>query len=247
MRTAAVNEASALGIHLRFDLLAHGAAQQICFTEAVAGEDLRRLHDLFLVDEDAVCFGENAFEQRVRIFDRHAPVLAVAEHADIVHRPGPVESDKRDNIAEVGWPHARQSPPHALRFQLEYADRVAALEQLVDGRIVPAKLLEVDVNALLGEQALALLEDGQRLEAKEVELHQTRRFDIFHVELRDRHVRARVTIERHQLLQSAVANNDAGGVGRRVARKPFELHRQVEQAANIAIVAIFGGQLRHAV
>ena len=70
VRRAALDEDRALGIHLRLDLLAHRAAQQVGFAERVAGEHLRGLHHLFLVDEDAVGFGEDAFEQRVRIFDR---------------------------------------------------------------------------------------------------------------------------------------------------------------------------------
>ena len=51
---------------------------------------------------------------------------------------------------------ADERAPHAFGFQLEHADRVAALEQLVDRWIVPRQRAEVDVDALLGEQALGL-------------------------------------------------------------------------------------------
>ena len=36
------------------DLLAHGAAQHVGFAERIAGQLLRDLHHLFLVDDDAV-------------------------------------------------------------------------------------------------------------------------------------------------------------------------------------------------
>ena len=47
------DKALALLLHLLADLLAHRAAQQIGFAERVAGHDLRDLHHLFLIDDDA--------------------------------------------------------------------------------------------------------------------------------------------------------------------------------------------------
>ena len=52
--------------------------------------------------------------------------------------------------------HRRQRAPHAFGFELEHADRVAALEQLVDRRIVPRQRVEIDLDALLGEQVAGL-------------------------------------------------------------------------------------------
>jgi hypothetical protein len=71
MFAAALHEGIALRVHLGLDLLAHRAAQQIRAAKAVAGEDLRRLHHLFLIDENAIGFGENAFEQADA--DRRSP------------------------------------------------------------------------------------------------------------------------------------------------------------------------------
>src|SRR3546814_7187142 len=51
----------ALRVHLGLDLLAHRAAQQIGATERITRQDLRGLHHLFLIDEDAVGFLEDAF------------------------------------------------------------------------------------------------------------------------------------------------------------------------------------------
>ena len=92
-----------------------------------------------------------------------------------------------------------------------------------------------------------LVQHRQRLEAEEVELHQPRRLDIFHVELGDRHVRARIAIERDELVERAVADHHAGGVGRGVARQALQLHRQIEQPADLRVVLIFGGELGDAV
>ncbi len=50
----AVEEAHALARHLLRLLLAHRAAQIVGVAERVAGEHLRDLHHLLLVDDDAV-------------------------------------------------------------------------------------------------------------------------------------------------------------------------------------------------
>ena len=62
-------------------------------------------------------------------------------------------------------------------------------------------------------------EHGQRLQAEEVEFHQARRLDPFHVELGRRHVGFGIAIERHQLVERPVADDDAGGMGRGVSSK----------------------------
>ena len=69
----AVDEADALGVHLRLDLLAHGAAQQIGFAERIAGQDLGDLHHLFLVDDDAEGLLQHRLQQRMHIVGRLQP------------------------------------------------------------------------------------------------------------------------------------------------------------------------------
>ena len=56
------DETLALRLHLLADLLAHGAAQQIGFAEREAGEDLRGLHHLLLVDDDAEGLAQDRLE-----------------------------------------------------------------------------------------------------------------------------------------------------------------------------------------
>ncbi len=90
----------------------------------------------------------------------------------------------------------------------------------------------------------AVSQHGQRLQAEEVELHQPRLLDPFHVELGDRHVGFRIAVERHQLGQRPVADHDAGGVGRGVAVQAFELLRDVEGAPHHRIAVALGLQAR---
>ena len=143
----ALDEHRALLLHLLADLLAHGAAQKIGLAERVAGEQLRRLHHLFLIDDDAEGFLQDRLElgmDVVRLFDA---VLAQAIGRDIRHRAGTIERDQRDDVLEPVRAHVEQRPPHALTFQLEDADRFRARQQLVGFLVVERNGREIDLDA----------------------------------------------------------------------------------------------------
>ena len=226
----AVDEALALRIHLRLDLLAHGAAQQIGFPERIAGERLRDLHHLLLVDDDAVGLLQDRLEQRVEIVDMLLAVLAAIVERDVVHRARAIERDEGDEVLQPVGLHADQRAPHALPFHLEHADRFAARQHGESRRIVEGDRHQVQIDVPAVEELHGMLEHRQRLQAQKVELHQSRLLDPLHVELGDRERRARIAVERHQFLERPVADDDAGGVRRSVAVEPFELHGDRQKA-----------------
>ena len=214
MLSATLNESFTLGIHFGLDLLAHRPAQQIGATQRIARQDLRGLHHLFLIDKDAIGFCQNGFEQRVRIFDRDAAILPVPKQSDIVHRAGAIERDERDDISKIGGPDRSKRAAHPFGFQLKHADRIAALEQCVDAFILPFERIEIGPGARSClDQVAGFLQDRKRLEAKKVELHEPGAFAIFHVELRHRHIRARIAIKRDELRQGPIADYHAGSMG----------------------------------
>jgi hypothetical protein len=65
-RFAPLDEFPALLGHGDRVLLAHGPAQHVGAPERVAGDDLRRLHDLLLVDHHAVGLAADLLEELVR-------------------------------------------------------------------------------------------------------------------------------------------------------------------------------------
>ena len=160
---AAVDEARALRVHFRLHLLAHGPAQQVGIAERIAGKDLRGLHHLFLIDEDAVGFSKDARQLFMRVFDAFQPVLALAEQRDVVHRAGPVQRNQGDDVAEIGRLHRRERAPHAFGFELEHPHRVTRLQQFVDVLVVPRQRIEVDRDAAAGHQVDRLAQHRQRL------------------------------------------------------------------------------------
>ena len=145
------HEALALGVHLRLDLLAHGAAQQVGVAERIAGEDLRDLHHLFLVDDDAERLLQDRLELRMRIPGLRWVVLAELARAidrDVRHRARAVERDERDQVLEAVGLHLDERLAHAGAFHLEHADRLAAAQRLVGLRVVERQRRQVDLDAL---------------------------------------------------------------------------------------------------
>ncbi len=171
-------------------------------------------------------------------------VLARAIGRDVRHRTRAVERDQRDDVLEPVGPHVEQRAAHALTFQLEDAHRLGACQLPVGLRVVERDRCQIDLDPALAQQRHRRLQHRQRLEAEEVELHQARRLHPLHVELGDRHVGFRIAIERHQLVQRALADHDAGGVRRGVTVQAFELLRDVEGAAHHRIAVALGLQPR---
>ncbi len=236
---AAINETFALRIHFGLDLLTHCAAQKVGVAQGVSCKDLRGLHNLFLVNEDPVGFGQNAFQLGMRIFDFHLTGLALAEQRNVIHRARTIKRNKRDDVAEIGRLHRCQRTAHAFRFKLENPHRIAALHELVDLCVIERQKRKIDLDVAPFEQIGGLLENRQRLEAEKVEFDEAGAFDIFHVVLRNRHVRPRVAIKRHQLGKRSITDHHACGVGRTVTRKALELHGEIDEALHLIVVVVF--------
>jgi hypothetical protein len=103
MRLRALEEAVALRRHLLRLLLAHGAAEVVGVAERVAGERLRDLHHLLLIDDDAVGVGEDRLERGMQILDRLAAVLALDELRDhaAVEGTWSIERERGDHVREA--------------------------------------------------------------------------------------------------------------------------------------------------
>ena len=154
----AVDETVALRVHLRLDLLAHRAAQQIGLAERIARQDLRDLHHLFLIDDDAERLAQHRLELGMDVVGLFLAELARAIGRDIGHRARPVERDQRDNVLETVGAHFDERLAHAAAFHLEHADRLAAPEHFVSLGIVERNFRQIDVDAAPRQQARRLLQ-----------------------------------------------------------------------------------------
>ncbi len=80
----------------------HGAAQQIGAAQAVARENLRGLHYLFLIYHDAErLFAASASSLGWRYSGVLLAVLALDVFRNVVHRAGTIKCDERDDVLEA--------------------------------------------------------------------------------------------------------------------------------------------------
>ena len=234
----AFDEVRALGIHLRLDLLAHGAAQQVGAAQRIARQDLGDLHHLLLVDHDAVGLFQDALERRMQVVGLLLTILDADIGRDVVHRAGPIERHQRDQVLEAVGLELGQDVAHAAAFHLE--DPVGiALGQHLEGRFIVERDLR-DVDLVAADLLDGLFDHGEGLEAEEVELHQARGLDPFHVELggRQRFLVVGIAIERHELVERPVADHHAGSMRRGVAVEALELQRQIDQPLDLLVGAV---------
>ena len=218
--------------------------KQIGFAERIAGQLLGDLHHLFLVDDDALRLLHQMIDLRMDRRDLLFAMLARVIGGDVLHRTRTVKRDQRNDILDAVRPHADQGLAHAGAFHLEHADDFAAGQHRVGVGIVERDLRQIDVDSAPADQLHRRLDHSQRLQTEEVELHKAGLFDILHVELGDRHVRARIAIHRNKLRQWPVANDDAGRVSRGMAVEAFQLLRNVEQRLDDRLLLRLLGKAR---
>ncbi len=171
---------------------------------------------------------------------RRLPCLAVLAPAIIRnagHRAGPVQRNRGDQVLEPVRTHLAQRVAHALAFHLEHPAGIAARQHLVGLRVVQRQAVEIDRRCPARAAApSARSQDGERGQAEEVELHQSRLLDMLHRILRDQEIRARIAIQRHQFDQRPVADHHAGGVRAGMAVQTLDLQRDLQQPRNAFVL-----------
>ena len=117
----------------------------------------------------------------MRILDDFLAVLARHEGRDQIHRARAVERVQRNQVFQPRGLGIPQHALHAARFKLEHGLGAAGREELVDGPVIERDGLEGEVllaRVALDDELLGQLQDGQRREAQEVELHEADGFDV---------------------------------------------------------------------
>jgi len=228
-------------------LLAHCPAQQVGGTERVATDDLRDLHHLFLIDDDAIGRLETGLEIVDVVVDLLLPLLAQDEvvHHSRTERAGTIEREDGDDVLEAVRCQLAHELLHALGFDLEDRRRIAVLENLVGLWIVEGQ--RVEVRAFAGQTFDVLqrqLDDRQVAQPEEVELDQADLLDIVLVELRHHRTAAIGRVHRAEVAQLAGCDEDAAGVHADVAGQILEAAGEVEELSHLLFVVQPRLQLR---
>ena len=120
-----MHEGFALFGHFGNLLFAHRAPQQIRAAEGVAGEQLRGLHHLLLINQNAIRLLGNLLEQWMFVANFHIAVAAFDEVGDEIHRPRPIQRYERGDMFHGTKLKFSAQIAHPARFQLEHAHRAA--------------------------------------------------------------------------------------------------------------------------
>ena len=136
---------------------------------------------------------------------------------------------------------------HAARFELEHRDGVAAREQFVGRFVVERQIGDIErrfasLRAADVDRLHRPVDDRQRAQAEEVELHQADRFDVVLVELGDRVLAAALAVvfgeQRAEVGQRIRRDHHAAGVLAGVAGQVFEVQRQIDEFAEIVLAVV---------
>ncbi len=217
--------------HLNGILLAHGLAQDVRLAEAEPGQQPGDLHHLLLVDDGAKGAAQHRLQVIVRVGHRLVAVLAVdvVIVGAIVQRAGPEQRHERQDVVDVVRQQAAHQVLHAAGFKLEHGGGLGALEQVEGGCIVQGHSVDVHARpATLGidggvDGLHGPVDDGQRGQPQEVELHQARLLHVVLVVLRDQAAAALINVERHEVGQAGRRDHHAAGMPPDVAHDAFEL------------------------
>ena len=177
-------------------------------------------------------------------------MLARDEAGDQVHRAGAVQRHQRDDVLEAVRFRILQHALHAGGFELEHGDRLRLLQQLVRRRVVQRQRGDVQ-RRLAGFRAARVdrfhrpVDDGQRAQAEEVELHQTDRLDIVLVVLGDHAAAAGFAVQRGEIGERGRRDHHAAGVLAGVAREVFQAQRQVDQRVGVLVLRVGVAEFAH--
>ena len=172
-------------------------------------------------------------------------MLAACIHGDLVHRARPVERIERDQVLEFGRAHLLERLAHALGLELEHARRVAAREHLVRAAVVERQRRHIrPLSGRALDDVERVLDHIEVAQAEEVHLEQADLLDRLHRELRDHAERALAVLigarvghlQRDDLGQGSVRDDDRGGVDRGVAHDPLETLRDVDDAPRVRVL-----------
>ena len=242
---AAFDERLALLRHFDKILFTHRTAQQIRAAKRVAGEQLRGLHHLLLINQDAVGLPGNLFEQRMLVFHFDFTMAPFNEITNQFHRAGTVQRHERSDVLDGADLKLFAQFANPTGFQLEHAQCFRTVQQVVGFFVVERQVINVNGVTLRALDHFAgVADDSERFQAEKIHLQQTEFTDGVHRILRDERA-AFVQLERQEIHERFRTDDDACGVHTSVSREILEDKRGVNQLAGNIFVLVSLLQFRH--
>ena len=210
-------------------LLSHGPAEQIRPSEGVSCENLGCLHDLFLVDHDAVCLLTDGFEEGVRILDGHFSMSTANEVGNQIHRPRSVKGDQCCNMLYRGNLKLAAEIPHATGFQLEDAHGVSLVQEIVGRGIIQRESIHVQLDAFGSMDHVATITNHREgLQTQEIHFEQSEIAHRIHGILGDG-TSIFILLEGKDVVERFGPDHHPGGVHRAVPGDIFQDEGGIDQ------------------
>ena len=235
-RRVAVDEGDALGVDDGVLFLAHRAADDVRLAERVSGKLPEHLLYLLLIDHAAVGDAEDRLELRMLVADLFRVLAALEKFRDAVHRAGAVERDNGGDIFERFWPQRGAYARDARRFKLEYAGGLARGKHVEHSRIVHRDGVDGEIRFPAPDEFGRVFEHREIAKAEKVHFQQPQLLERRHRILRDGV--AVVRGERDIFVHRPVRDDDAGGVGRGMARHALERAGGVDEIFDLLVALV---------
>ena len=216
----------------------HGAAELVCLTGGKTGADHGDLHRLLLEQRYTERLAQHALELGRREVDRlpALPSAQIGMYHVALDRPGPDDRHLDDQIVEGSRLDARQHGHLRPALDLEDPDRVRLADHRIGRRILGRDGGEVQRDALLlGEEIEAALHAGEHPQSEDVDLHEFEDVDIVLVPFDDLAVDHARRLDRHQLVEPIMGQDESARMLRQVPRRAFEVPRQLEGECEPAV------------
>ena len=207
----------------------HVAAKLIGLARRVVGRHHRELHHLLLKERHPERLAQHRFETRMRIVGR---LLAVATpQVGMDHpagdRAGTHDADLDDQIVVVAGLEPGQHRHLRAALDLKDADRVPTADQSVGPRIVGRDPMERQAPIVMPfEQTKAQVELGQRAEPEQVHLEEPEVLQVVLVPLDHGAPGHRRVLDRHEIMDRLVAEEEAARMDREMPREVLDLCAQ---------------------
>ena len=210
----------------------HVAAELVRLARRVVGRHHRQPHHLLLEERHAERLAQHRLQAGVRVDHRllAVPAPQVGMHHPAGDRAGPHDAHLDHQVVVVARPEPRQHRHLRAALDLEDADRIRAADHVVGVRIVGRYPVERQLPAVVPvDQIEADVELRERAEAQQVDLEQAEILQVVLVPLDHRAAGHRRVLDRHQVVDRLVAEQETARMDGQVPGEVLDLRDQPAQ------------------
>ena len=157
-------------------------------------------------------------------------------HHVALDRAGPDDRHLDDEVVEGPRLDARQHRHLRPALDLEGAERVGLADHRVGARVLRRDGRQIEVDALvLGQEVESLLHAGQHAEREDIDLHELQGVDVVLVPFDHLPVDHRGRLDRHEVVEPVVGQDEAAGMLAEMARRAHQLAGEIERQAQASV------------